>query len=295
MILRTPEGEAAPANATRRTALASIFTAGYALATGPANAQAITTDDEGLVVQDVMFPAHDGYGMPGYLARPKARGRKPAVLVVNEIFGIHAYIKDVCRRLAKQGYVALAPDYFDRAGDPSTLEDFGAIREIVAQARYDQVMGDTDAAARFLRSRRYVAGTRMGMTGFCWGGGVVWMAASRSRAFRAGVAWYGRLTAPEAGGFGAESERQWPVEVAGKLMWPVLGLYGSEDRGIPVESVEAMRAAFAASGNPSGSEIVLYQGAQHGFHADYRPSYDKVAAEDGWRRLTDWFARHGVA
>ena len=294
MLLRTPEGEPVDPMLSRRTALASLFFAGYALGAGPASAEAITTDAAGLIVEEVTFRAAHGYHLPGYLARPAAEGRHPVVIVVNEIFGIHAYIKDICRRLAKQGYVALAPDYFDRAGDPAPMTDIAQIRPLVAAATYGQVMDDTDAAVRFLKGKRFVDRTEFAITGFCWGGAVVWMAAARNRAFKAGTAWYGRLVPPEPGAFGAEEGRPWPVNVAGKLRCPVLGLYGSEDRGIPPESVEAMRAALAAAGNPSNSDIVVFQGAQHGFHADYRPSYKADAAADGWARMLAWFRANGV-
>ena len=295
MHLRTPEGDPPPLDVSRRTALASLFTAGYALGAGPANAQAIVTDEAGLVIEEVKYRAFGGYDLPAYIARPAAEGRHPAVVVVNEIFGIHAYIKDVCRRLAKQGYVAIAPDYFDRAGDPSTMTDIqNQIRPVVASATYPQVMGDTDAAVRYLKRQRYVNRRGFAITGYCWGGAVVWMAAANSRAFKAGVAWYGRLVPPEPGAFGAEEGRPWPVDVAGKLRCPVLGLYGSEDRGIPLETVEAMRAALSAAGNPSRSEIVVFDGAQHGFHADYRASYKRDVAEDAWARMLAWFKANGV-
>jgi len=233
--------------------------------------------------------------LPAYLARPAGEGRHPAVIVVNEIFGIHAYIKDVCRRLAKQGYVAIAPDYFDRAGDPSTMTDIQTqIRPIIAATGYEQVMGDTDATVRYLRGRKDVAGRKLAITGFCWGGAVVWMAASRNRAFKAGAAWYGRLAPPEPGSFGAENGRQWPVEVAGKLKCPVIGFYGSEDKGIPLDTVEQMRAALRDRHDRTHSEIMVFQGAQHGFHADYRPSYKKDAAEEAWGRMLAWFKANDV-
>lgn len=293
MLLRTPEGD--EPHLSRRTALASLFTAGYALGAGPANAQAITTDETGLVVEEITFRGAGRYQLPAYIARPAAPGRHPAVVVVNEIFGIHAYIKDVCRRLAKQGYVAIAPDYFDRAGDPSAMTDIqNQIRPIVASAVYAQVMDDTDGAVRYLKRQRYVNRKTFAVTGFCWGGAVVWMAAAHNRAFKAGAAWYGRLVPPDPGGFGAEEGRPWPVDVAGRLRCPVLGLYASEDRGIPLDTVETMRAALTAAGNPSNSEIVVYDGAQHGFHADYRASFKRDAAEDAWARMLAWFKANSV-
>jgi carboxymethylenebutenolidase len=214
--------------------------------------------------------------------------------VVNEIFGIHAYIKDVCRRLAHLGFCAIAPDYFDRAGDPSQLRDFAEIRRVVGTAGYEQVMVDTEGALKWLARRRSVLRGRIGITGFCWGGAAVWMAAARFAQIKAGIAWYGRLAPPPEGGFGDEAGRPWPLDVAGELKAPVLGLYAEQDRGIPLDTVEAMREALARGGNPTGSEIVVYPGAQHGFHADYRDSYNQAAAEDGWARMLAWLAAHGV-
>jgi carboxymethylenebutenolidase len=233
--------------------------------------------------------------LPAYVARPSAAGRKGAVIVINEIFGIHEYIKDVCRRFAREGYVAIAPDYFDRAGDPAPLTDFGAIREIVGQASYEQVMGDTSGAIDWLKAAAFVEGEKLGVTGFCWGGGFVWMAAAFLANLKAGVAWYGRLAAPAAGDFGAEANRPWPINVAADIAVPVLGLYAGEDQSIPLADVERMRAALEAAGNPTRSEIIVFPNASHGFHADYRESYNAEAAADGWRRCLAWFRDHGVS
>ncbi len=290
MKLDTPEGSLAP---TRRAMAASLFFSGYAASALSASAQPVTTPAEGLIIEDVQFSAAGGYALPAYVARPEARGRRPAIIVVNEIFGIHDYIKDVCRRFARAGYVAIAPDYFDRAGDPAQLPDFAAIREIVATATYAQVMSDTQGAIDWLTRQRFVKDRAIGVTGFCWGGAVTWMAAADLPQIKAGVAWYGRLVSPAADGFGYEEGRPWPVDVAPRLRTPVLGLYAENDRGIPLASVEAMRAALAA--NPNGSEIVVYPGTQHGFHADYRESYNAEAAADGWTRALAWFQRHDVA
>jgi carboxymethylenebutenolidase len=291
MRLDTPDGNLAP---SRRQMVSSLFLAGYAAAALDAKAQPIATPDEGLIIEETRFEGAGGYQLPAYVARPEGRGRRPAIIVVNEIFGIHDYIKDVCRRFAREGYVAVAPDYFDRAGDPAPLTDFNAIREIVATATYEQVMGDTEGALAWLDRQRYVQDSAIGVTGFCWGGAVTWMTAARFSAIKAGVAWYGRLVAPQAGGFGAEEGRPWPVDIAANLRAPVLGLYAENDRGIPLDTVEQMRAALAANGNPSHSEIVVYPGTQHGFHADYRDSYNAEAAADGWTRALAWFRAHGV-
>ncbi len=292
MRLDTPEGNFPP---TRRTVAASLFMSGYAAAALSACASPVTTPSDELVVEDVHVTGAGGYSLPAYLARPAGQGRRGAIVVVNEIFGIHDYIKDVCRRFAREGYAALAPDYFDRAGDPAPLTDFAQIRDIVATASHEQVMGDTQGAIDWLKAQSFVKRDAIGVTGFCWGGTVVWMAAALSPDVKAGVAWYGRLVRPQPGSWGAEEERPWPYDVAATIHAPVLGLYAEDDRGIPLESVENMRAALAAADNPTGSEIIVYPGAQHGFHADYRDSYNAEAAADGWRRCLAWFRDHGVS
>lgn len=292
MRLDTPEGNFPP---TRRTVAASLFMSGYAAAALSACASPVTTPSDELVVEDVHVTGAGGYSLPAYLARPAGQGRRGAIVVVNEIFGIHDYIKDVCRRFAREGYAALAPDYFDRAGDPAPLTDFAQIRDIVATASHEQVMGDTQGAIDWLKAQSFVKRDAIGVTGFCWGGTVVWMAAALSPDVKAGVAWYGRLVRPQPGSWGAEEERPWPYDVAATIHAPVLGLYAEDDHSIPLESVENMRAALAAADNPTGSEIIVYPGAQHGFHADYRDSYNAEAAADGWRRCLAWFRDHGVS
>lgn len=290
MRLDTPEGNLPP---TRRLLAASLFFAGYAPAALSSCAAPVSTPADELIEEDVRFAGAGGYSLPGYLARPAAGGRRGAIIVVNEIFGIHDYIKDVCRRFAREGYAALAPDYFDRAGDPAPLTDFNQIREIVATATHEQVMGDTEGALAWLKAQPFTNGD-FGITGFCWGGTVVWMAAAQSPDIKAGVAWYGRLVRPQPGSWGAEEERPWPYDIAALIHAPVLGLYAENDRGIPLESVENMRAALSAADNPTGSEIIVYPGVGHGFHADYRDSYDAAAAADGWARCLAWFRTHGV-
>jgi carboxymethylenebutenolidase len=292
MRLATPEGHnPAP---SRRAVAASLFTASYAVAATPALGQAIITPTDQIITADVRFPGHGGYDLPAYMARPKGRQRCPTIIVVNEIFGIHAYIKDVCHRFANEGFVALAPDYFDRAGDPALAGSIEQVRPIVAATGHEQVMGDTAGALDWLKAQSYVRSDRIGITGFCWGGAVTWMAAARFADIKAGVAWYGRLVAPAPGGFGAEQGRQWPADAAAQLRAPVLGLYAENDQGIPLSSVETMREALAANGNPTHSEIIVYPGTVHGFHADYRPSYNAEAARDGWTRALAWFRARGV-
>lgn len=285
MRLDTPEGRTI--EPSRRGVAASLFFAGYAPAALSSCASPVTTSADELITEDVSFAGAGGYQLPAYVARPSSAGRKPTIIVVNEIFGIHDYIKDVCRRLAREGYVALAPDYFDRAGDPAPLTDFAEIRAIVETAGYEQVMDDTAGALAWLNAQSFVDADAFGVTGFCWGGAVTWMAAARFAEIKAGVAWYGRLV-------GDNSERPWPYDIAAQIQAPVLGLYAENDRGISLESVEQMRAALQAADNPTGSEIIVYPGVTHGFHADYRESYDAEAAADGWTRLLAWFRANGV-
>ncbi len=292
MRLDTPEGNLNP---SRRTVAGSLFMSGYAAAAVSSCASPVTTPSDELITEDVFVTGAGGTALPAYLARPSARGRRGTIIVVNEIFGIHDYIKDICRRLAREGYVALAPDYFDRAGDPAPLTDFSAIMPIVAAATHPQVMADTQGALDWLKRQRFVNERAVGITGFCWGGSVVWMACAQLAEMKAGVAWYGRLVKPQPGSFSADEERPWPADMAAQLQAPVLGFYAENDRGIPLASVETMRAALAANGNPTGSEIIVYPGVQHGFHADYRESYNAEAAGDGWARLLAWFRGNEIA
>lgn len=266
---------------------------GYAVYSFSAEAEPIHTDEAGLVCETVQLPAADR-GVPAYVARPDAKGRFPVVVVVCEVFGIHEYIRDTCRRLAKLGYVAIAPDFFVRAGDPSKISDFNEIRRIVSTASDAQVMGDLTAALKFLKSQKYVDKGHMAITGFCWGGAVVWLACERFKEFKAGCAWYGRLAPPKPGEFLGEPERQWPLQLVAQLKAPVLGLYAGKDLGIPQTDVAAMRAALEAN-SKKGSEIVVYPESQHGFHADYRTSYDPKAAADGWARMLAHFDANKVA
>jgi carboxymethylenebutenolidase len=299
--LTTPEGDGPDTAPSRRKVLAaSLFTAGYAVVMSPPADSAVTTDAEGLLIEEPKIAGIAGYALPAYVARPADAGHKrAAIIVANEIFGIHAYIKDICRRLAKLGYVAIAPAYFDRGGDPSTATDMAQIMPIVAKAGQPQVLGDTAGAVAWLQAQSFVDADKIGITGFCWGGNVVWMAAARVKGIKAGVAWYGRLAppppaTPAAGAPQTPAPDPMPLQVVQEIKIPVLGLYGEKDQGIPVKDVEAMRAALVAAGNRH-CELIVYPGAQHGFHADYRPSYNEAAAIDGWRRLQAWFKQHGVS
>ena len=276
---------------TRRGFLVTALGAGFALAVQPVMAQtAISTDNAGLTAGEIQVPTSDG-NMPAYRAQPAQGSNFPVILVVQEIFGVHEYIKDVCRRLAKLGYQAIAPELYARQGDPRQYSEASEIlSKLVPKVPDQQVLADLDACVAWAKSNGGdTAG--LGITGFCWGGRIVWLYAAHNPAVKAGVAWYGRLT----GASGEMTPRQ-PVDVAGKLNGPVLGLYGGQDAGIPPDAVEKMKEALAKSTNPASqaSRIHVYPDAPHAFHADYRPSYRKEPAEDGWKRMREWFRKHGV-
>lgn len=278
--------------ALARGVAGGMIFAGYAAAALSAEADPIVTDAEGLTDGKVSIPEANG-PLPAYMARPKGPGRHPAVLVVSEVFGVHAYIQDICRRFAKLGFVAVAPAFFFRApggAELPQLTDFSKIIAIVQTAHLEQVMGDVSATLAWLQAQPFVDPARMVETGFCWGGGESWMIASRFPQLKACVAWYGPLAHPPAGK--GEPGRPYPIDVAGQLKVPVLGLYGGQDKGISAADIAAMRAALASAHNPD--QIVVYPEAQHGFHADYRASYDLAAAKDGWARMLAFFAAHGV-
>jgi len=289
-ILIRPEGQTADDFRFSRRALgagtlAGAFFSQYAVAALAQSAEPMVTDSAGLTTADVTYPAPDGFALPAYVARPEGEGPFPVVIVASEIFGVHAYIQDVCRRLAKAGYAAIAPAFFVRVEDPAPLSDMTRIRQIVGAAAYEQVMGDVSATLDWASQQLWANSDKVGITGFCWGGKVVWQACARFAALDAGVAWYGQLApsataTPEQVSAGAP----WPVDLAGDLKAPVLGLYGEMDQGIPLTAVEAMRAALKRA-DARGSEIVVYPGAQHGFHADYRASYSAADAADGWSKL----------
>jgi carboxymethylenebutenolidase len=276
-----------PMEFSRRGLLTTSLIAGFTLATGPVNAQSvITTDTSGLTAGEVKVPVADG-PMPAYRAMPATGGPFPTVLVVQEIFGVHEHIKDVCRRFAKLGYYAVAPELFARAADVTKLTTMEEGRAAAAKTPDQQVMTDLDATAAFAKTEKGDT-ARLGITGFCYGGRVVWLYSAYSPQLKAGVAWYGRLTGPTN-----DLQPKHPLDLVDSLKAPVLGLYGGADQGIPNADVEKMQAALKAAKKPS--EIVLYDGMPHGFHADYRPSYREGAAKDGWQRLRTWFQQHGAA
>jgi carboxymethylenebutenolidase len=273
---------------SRRDFVASSLAAGFALAVQPICAQTmIVTNTEGLTAGMVDIVTRDGE-IPAYRAMPARGTNLPVVLVVQEIFGVHEHIKDVCRRFAKLGYVAVAPDLYFRHGDVSQLKDNQEIFEkVVSHVPDAQVLSDLDAAAAWAgKNRGDVA--KLGITGFCWGGRITWLYTAHSPQVKAGVAWYGRLV-----GDTTRVNPRHPIDVVDKIKAPVLGLYGGADAGIPGDTVERMHEALKSAG--SASEIVLYPDTPHAFHADYRASYRKEQALDGWRRAVDWFRKHGVA
>ena len=271
----------------RRNFLVTSLGAGFALAVQPVMAQtAIRTDDTGLLAGEVKVPVKDGE-MVAYRATPKGAAKPPVILVVSEIFGAHEYIRDVCRRLAKLGYCAIAPELFARQGDPRQLSSVADIlAKITSKTPDAQVMSDLDATVAWA-TKQGADTDRLGITGFCWGGRITWLYCAHSPQVKAGVAWYGRLV-----GDVNEFTPRHPINIVGDLKAPVLGLYGGLDTGIPLETVEKMEMALKeGSAAARLSEIHVYDNAPHAFHADYRPSFSKVEAEDGWKRMLAWFDR----
>jgi len=283
-------GTGTAAGATRRTALKAALGVGYAAAAAPLMAQtAIKTPSDGLTVGEVMIDVN-GYAMPAYRAAPANRTGLPVVLVLSEIFGVHEYIADTARRFARAGYLAIAPELFVRQGDAQGYGEMAKlIAEVISKVPDAQVLADLDATVKWAGAHGGDV-KKLGVTGFCWGGRQTWLYAAHNPAIKAGVAWYGRLV-----GQASELNPRHPVDVAGQLKGPVLGLYGAADTGIPLDTVDKMKAALAA-GNAAAkaSRFVVYPEAPHAFHADYRPSFRKEAAEDGWKQALAWFQQHGV-
>ena len=276
------------ASLTRREMMVTTLAVGFAAATLPVHADTlVTTGAEGLTAGEVKIPVADGE-IPAYRAMPATGSAFPVVLVVQEIFGVHEHIKDVCRRFAKEGYCAIAPELYARQGDVSKLTDYREIfAQVVSKVPDAQVMSDLDAAVAWAAKTNIGDPARVAVTGFCWGGRITWLYAAHNPRLKAGVAWYGRLS-----GQATELQPKYPLDVAADLKAPVLGLYGEKDSGIPLEDVEKMRAALAAAKQPS--QVVVFPEAPHGFHADYRPSYREAAARDGWAQCLAWFRRNGV-
>jgi carboxymethylenebutenolidase len=276
-----------PENVTRRQFVVTTLAAGFALAVQPVTADTITTDSKGLEAGEVKIPVKEGE-IPAYRAMPDKGGPFPVILVVQEIFGVHEHIKDLCRRLAKVGYLAVAPELYARQGDVTKYKDFkDIIDKVVSKVPDEQVMADLDATVAWAKKSKGDT-AKLGITGFCWGGRIVWLYAAHNKDLKAGVAWYGRLE-----GKATDLQPKYPLDLVSELKAPVLGLYGAADTGIPVESVEKMKKAL--KDEKKTVDIVLYPDTPHGFNADYRPSYRKEAAEDGWKRMLEWFKKYGVS
>ncbi len=288
-------GQTTEVGASRRTALKAALGVGYAATAMPIMAQtAIKTSSEGLKTGETLYEVN-GFKVPAFYAAPAGKTNLPVILVVQEIFGVHEYIADTARRFAKAGYLAIAPDLYARQGDASKYGEMAKLMaEVVSKVPDAQVMADLDGAVKWAGAN---GGNlkKVGITGFCWGGRITWLYAEQSKNVKAGVAWYGRLV-----GASTAMTPKHPLELASGLHAPVLGLYGGQDGGIPLTTVNEMKDALASAaqkGNKAAaaSEFVVYPQAPHAFHADYRPSYRKEAAEDGFKRALAWFKTHGVA
>jgi carboxymethylenebutenolidase len=273
---------------SRRGFAAASVGVGFAVAAGPVAASAISTDSAGIDEGMVEVPTADGKKMPAYRARPKGVANPPVILVVQEIFGLHEWIRDIVRRFAKEGWYAIAGAHYFRHGDPSAYTEIRKLfDELVMKVPDAEVMSDLDAEVKFAAGEK--ANTaKLGVTGFCWGGRITWLYAAHNPNLKAGVAWYGRLV-----GQAAPLQPKHPADVAAQIKAPVLGLYGAKDAGIPLETVETMRAALKAAGNTT-SRIDVFENADHGFLADYRPSYNETDAKEAWRRALAWLRQQGA-
>ena len=275
---------------SRRQVLVTTLSTGFALAVTPISASALSTDASGLEAGEIKIPTSSG-DIPGYRALPaKPKGKVPVILVVHEIFGVHEHIKDVCRRFAKEGYYAIAPELFAREGDVSKMSDPKEIMSKVTSKVPDaQVLSDLDAAVAFAKKDPHADTNKLSITGFCWGGRITWLYAAHQPSLKAAVAWYGKILGDKD-----ELHPKNPIDIVADLKAPVLGLYGAKDTGISVESVQTQAQALAASSSSAAkaSAIHIYPDAGHAFFADYRPSYHQASAEDGWKRLNEWFKAH---
>ena len=272
---------------TRREFMTTAaLTTGFAVAVQPVLAKVISTETQGLIAGVVKITVKDGE-IPAYRAQPDQGENFPIVLVIQEIFGVHEHIQDVVRRFAKLGYLAIAPELFIRQGDVSKLTNIDEIRAIVSKVPDAQVLSDLDNIVTWAVKSAKGNADKLAITGFCWGGRITWLYAAHNPNVKAGVAWYGRVV-----GKATELQPKHPVDIASKLKVPVLGLYGGQDTGIPVDTVEQIREKLKSSS--SKSEIIVYPDAPHAFFADYRPSYREKEAKDGWQRLQTWFKQYGV-
>lgn len=284
---QNPPTDAAADGLSRRIFVMTSLASGFAVASNPVLAQAIQTDAKGLVAGEVSIPVADGK-IPGYRAMPEKPGKYPVLLVVQEIFGVHEHIKDMCRRFAKMGYYAIAPEMYARQGDVSKMTDIGAILStVVAKVPDAQVNADLDAAVAFASASGSADTARLGLVGYCWGGRAAWVYAVHNKSLKAVVAYYGLLD-----GMKSEIKPRDPVEFASEIKVPVLGLYAGIDGFVKPEVIDKMAAGLRSSG--SGSEIVVFPNVNHGFNADYRPTYDKVAATYATKLTLDWLKERGV-
>lgn len=271
----------------RKLLMTGTFAAGFAATCRPVSSSAVQTSGEGLKQETVSIRASDGFAMPAYVARPEKAKNPPIIIVVHEVFGVHEWIRDMCRRFAREGYYAVAPDLFARHGDATKIADIKQlVSSIVSKAADAQVLSDIDSAFAWAGSHGGDA-RRRGITGFCWGGRIVWLYAAHSAQLDAGVAFYGRLVTDKTA-----LQPLSVVEQAGSLKAPVLGQYGALDKGIPVADAEAMRGALKQAGKSPPDAITIYPDADHGFMADYRPSYNEAAAKAAWTATLDWFGRY---
>ena len=279
-----------PQKSSRRGFIAASAGAGFALAAGPINAQSvIRTSADGLDVAEVKVPVSGG-DMPAYMAAPAKAGKYPVVIVIPEIFGVHEYQKDVCRRLAKAGYVGISADPFFRMGDLSKMTNIGEVVAAANKLADAQMLGDLDSLVAFIEKQSKADGKKIGVTGMCRGGRSTWLFTGHSNKIKAAVAWYGHFTPTPPALTGT------PFDVVGKLSGPVLGLYGGMDGGIPVQHIARMQEALKdGNKNAKASTFILYPDVGHAFHGDYRPTYRKEAAEAGWKEMLAWFKQHGVA
>ncbi|MCW3478547.1 dienelactone hydrolase family protein [Neisseriaceae bacterium JH1-16] len=281
-----PSQPPSPLDPQRRQFLGVMIASGFALAVQPVSAATIHTDSEGLLTGSVAIPS-GGASLPAYFARPNRAGSLPIVLVVQEVFGVHEHIQDLCRRLAKVGYLAVAPELYFRQGDPRQYPEISQLlSQVVNKVPDEQVLADLDATLAWAGASGGDV-KRAALTGFCWGGRISWLYAVHNPSLRAAAAWYGRLV-----GDRTPLTPQQPIDLVASLKVPVLGLYGGKDSSIPVDTVEQMQGLLKAAG--SQSTLIVYPEAGHGFNADYRPSYNQAAANDGWSKMLTWFAMHGA-
>jgi carboxymethylenebutenolidase len=277
-----------PLEFSRRELVVTALASGFALAVRPVNAQTvITTDSAGLTAGEIKIPTKD-VELPGYRAMPGRGSGFPTVLVVQEVFGVHEHIKDLCRRLAKLGYFAISAELYARQGDVHNVTDIKALMPIVQQVPDAQVMSDLDACVAYARASGKANSGKLAITGFCWGGRIVWLYAAHNPELKAGAAWYGRLV-----GDPTELQPRNPIDIAGELKAPVIAFYGGKDRGITSESIERMRGALENS--KFKHELAVFPDAEHGFNADYRPSYNPEDAKAAWQQMLGWFKQFGAA